>query len=113
MVNAEDQTKLKDSLSTLDQRLQAHEAKYHSPKATSVIQSAPKGMAQGIRLSIDFVAAIGVAFAIGYGLDIWLGTKPWLMIFMLPIGFVAGIFNMIRSAKKIDADQDASKNSDN
>ena len=65
--------------------------------------SAPKGMAQGMRLAIDFVSAIGVAAFIGWMLDQWLETAPWIMIGLIPIGFVAGIFNMIRTAKHLDS----------
>lgn len=48
------------------------------------------------------VAALGVAVAIGYGLDKLLHTSPWFMIAFVPIGAAAGILNLIRAtdAKK-------------
>ena len=33
---------------------------------------------------------------IGWLLDHWLGTKPWLMLVMLFLGFAVGIWNVIR-----------------
>jgi ATP synthase protein I len=33
---------------------------------------------------------------VGWLLDHWLGTKPWLMLVMLFLGFAVGIWNVIR-----------------
>jgi ATP synthase protein I len=33
---------------------------------------------------------------VGWLLDRWLGTKPWLMLVMLFLGFAVGIWNVIR-----------------
>jgi ATP synthase protein I len=33
-------------------------------------------------------------------LDRWLGTKPWLMLVMLFLGFAAGVFNVMRIANQ-------------
>jgi ATP synthase protein I len=33
---------------------------------------------------------------IGWLLDRWFGTKPWLMLVMLFLGFAVGIWNVIR-----------------
>jgi ATP synthase protein I len=38
-------------------------------------------------------------FVIGLLLDRWLGTKPWLMLVMLFLGFAAGVFNVIRISR--------------
>jgi ATP synthase protein I len=42
------------------------------------------------------VGAPAGGFLIGFVLDRWLGTKPWLMLVMLFLGFAAGVFNVIR-----------------
>src|SRR5690348_10137542 len=33
---------------------------------------------------------------VGWLLDRWFGTKPWLMLVMLFLGFVVGVWNVIR-----------------
>ena len=33
---------------------------------------------------------------VGWLLDRWLGTKPWLMLVMLFLGFAVGVWNVIR-----------------
>jgi ATP synthase protein I len=59
---------------------------------------AATGYAQAVKLSSEFIAAVAVGFAIGYGLDRFVGTKPWGMIIFLLLGFCAGVLNVMRSA---------------
>lgn len=60
------------------------------------------GMSRGLRLGSEFVAAILVGAGIGYLLDLWLGTSPWVMLVMLLIGFAAGVLNVARSASEMN-----------
>ena len=56
---------------------------------------------QAFKLSTELVAAVLVGTIIGFILDTWFDTKPWLIITFFFVGVVAGITNVIRSAKKI------------
>ena len=56
---------------------------------------------QAFKLSTELVAAVFVGTIIGFILDNWFDTKPWLIIIFFFVGVVAGIFNVIRSAKKL------------
>ena len=53
---------------------------------------------------VTFVLAafifIGVTI-IGFILDNWFGTKPWLILIFFFVGVIAGIMNVIKSAKKM------------
>ena len=51
------------------------------------------------RMVIELVAGMAVGFAMGYGLDLLLGTKPWLMVVFLLLGFAAGVRAMIATAQ--------------
>jgi ATP synthase protein I len=42
------------------------------------------------------IGAPAGGFIIGFVLDKWLGTKPWLMLVMLFAGFAVGVWNVIR-----------------
>jgi ATP synthase protein I len=55
-------------------------------------------MASAMRAGGEFVAAIIVGGFTGWLLDVWLGTKPWLMIAFFFLGVTAGIVNVIRAA---------------
>ena len=56
---------------------------------------------QAFKLSTELVAAVLVGTIIGLILDNWFDTKPWLIIIFFFVGVVAGILNVIRSAKKL------------
>jgi ATP synthase protein I len=42
------------------------------------------------------IGAPAGGFIIGFVLDKWLGTKPWLMLLMLFLGFAVGVWNVLR-----------------
>jgi len=50
----------------------------------------------GLRVGIELVAAMVVAVAIGYGLDLAFGTKPILTAVFVPLGGAAGVMNVWR-----------------
>ena len=56
-------------------------------------------MGSAFRLGTELVAAVVVGTIIGFILDTWFGTKPWLIIVFFFLGSVAGILNIIRTAK--------------
>lgn len=60
------------------------------------------GWGKGLRLGSEFVAAILVGLAIGWMLDSWLNTTPWLMLVMLLFGFAAGVLNVVRTAAEMN-----------
>ena len=53
------------------------------------------------KLSTELVAAVAVGTIIGFILDTTFGTKPWLIIIFFFIGVVAGIINVVKSAKNM------------
>ena len=59
---------------------------------------------KAFQLSTELVSAVLVATIIGFILDNWFDTKPWLIIIFYFIGVAAGIINVIRSAKKMQKD---------
>lgn len=63
-----------------------------------------RGMAYGFRMSSELVGAIVVGGLIGYGLDRWLGTTPWLFLVFFVFGFAAGILNLLRAYKQMQGE---------
>jgi ATP synthase protein I len=53
-------------------------------------------MGIGVRVGVELVAAMAVAVAIGWGLDRWLHTTPWLMGLFVLLGGAAGVANVWR-----------------
>jgi ATP synthase protein I len=60
-----------------------------------------RGMAYGMRMAAELVAAVIVGGALGIGLDKWLGTWPWLFLLFFLLGFAAGVLNVVRAYGKI------------
>ncbi len=60
--------------------------------------STSSGVAQAMRLSSEFIAAICVGAGIGYLIDRFAGTSPWGIIVFLLLGFGAGVLNVLRVA---------------
>lgn len=52
---------------------------------------------KALRAATDLVAAVVVGGVLGYGIDRFLGTKPWGMIIFFFLGFAAGFLNIYRS----------------
>ena len=57
-------------------------------------------MGNAFKLGSEMVSAVLVGTIIGFILDSWFDTKPWLIIFFFFAGAAAGILNVIRAAKK-------------
>jgi len=62
------------------------------------------GMA--LKLSTEMVASVFVGSIIGYILDSWFDSKPWLTITFFFVGAAAGMLNVFRSAKLMQKNKD-------
>ena len=56
---------------------------------------------QAFKLSTELVAAVLVGTIIGFILDNWFDTKPWLIIIFFFLGAAAGMLNVIRAANRM------------
>ena len=63
--------------------------------------SKPSPIGTAFKLSTELVSAVAVGTIIGFILDKTFGTKPWLILIFFFVGVVAGIFNVIKSAKNM------------
>ena len=61
----------------------------------------PSTIGTAFKLSIELVAAVAVGTIIGFIFDKTFGTKPWFILIFFFVGVVAGITNVIRSAKNM------------
>jgi ATP synthase protein I len=61
------------------------------------------GMGRAFRLASEFVAAIIVGGALGFGIDWLFKTQPWGMVIFILLGFAAGVLNVIRATAEMNA----------
>ena len=71
----------------------------HRPPGDAGIPAS--GVAVALRIGTEMVAALIVGVGIGWVLDRWLGTSPWLMVVFFFLGSAAGILNVYRTASGI------------
>ena len=58
-------------------------------------------MGSAFKLGTELVAAVAVGTIIGFILDNWFDTKPWLIIIFFFLGAAAGMLNVIKAAKQM------------
>lgn len=58
------------------------------------------GMAYAAALSLFFTVA--TLLGLGYLLDRWLKTSPWLMVAGIVLGSILGLYEFIRITSKMD-----------
>ena len=58
-------------------------------------------LGNAFKLGTEMVAAVVVGTIIGFILDNWFGTKPWLIIIFFFLGAIAGMLNVIKTAKNM------------
>ena len=61
----------------------------------------PSPIGTAFKLSTELVAAVAVGTIIGFIFDKSFGTKPWFILIFFFVGVIAGITNVIRSAKNM------------
>ena len=58
-------------------------------------------MGSAFKLGTELVAAVAVGTIIGFILDNWFDTKPWLIIIFFFLGAAAGMLNVVRTANRM------------
>jgi len=94
-------SKEKQGLDDIGARLLYAREGRNKPSKLSMRIKAPPGNALGLafRVSVELVSALAVGLVIGWLLDQWLDTRPWIMLVFLLLGGSAGILNVYRMAK--------------
>ena len=62
-------------------------------------------MGNAFKLGTELVSAVAVGTIIGFILDSWFDTKPWLIIIFFFLGTAAGILNVIRTANRMQKEE--------
>ena len=81
-------------------RLKISKNKIKSRKSSKSEESS-SSMGTAFKMSPELVAAVVVGTIIGFILDNWFGTKPWLILIFFFVGVITGIMNVVKSAKRM------------
>ncbi|SFG75921.1 AtpZ/AtpI family protein [Methylobacterium gossipiicola] len=88
----------------LSQRLKRLETQIERKRPSAPSGSAPRSgsstgpspLGQAMRLSTEFIAGVLAGGILGWMADHFLGTKPWGLIVLLMLGFLTGVYNVMR-----------------
>ena len=88
----------KDSFKT---RLEIAKNKAYKEEYSKKNDKPNSNLGIAFKLSTELVATVVVGTIIGFILDSWFDTKPWLILIFFFVGMIAGIMNVIKSAKNM------------
>jgi ATP synthase protein I len=91
-----------DPLARLGERIdRARAERVQKQPAVADRSALQQGLGLGFRIGIELVVAVGVATALGWAMDRWLGTRPWGIIVLFFLGVAAGMLNVYRAVAGI------------
>lgn len=61
---------------------------------------------QAFRYAAELIVGVGVGGFLGWWLDRYFGSAPWLMVLFVILGFAAGLLNVIRAAQRAQAEME-------
>lgn len=59
-------------------------------------------LGQALSIAVEMAAALAVGGGLGWLLDSWLGTEPWLLVVFIFTGIGAGVRNAFRAARRFE-----------
>ena len=71
-----------------------------------------QGLSFATRIGVELVVTTVVGAFLGYLLDSWLGTRPWIMVAGMIFGSVAGFLNIYRMANLSDQPEEKNEKKD-
>jgi len=88
-----------DDLDTLQRKID--KAKTHTgSRNNDASDEAPVNLGYAMRFTVELLSGIAAGGALGYFLDRWLHTFPWIFILGFFIGAGAGFRNLVKEANK-------------
>lgn len=97
-------TELAQRMQRLSSKLDAvhaAEAKKVEAEAARRAPGGPSALGRAFRLSAEFIAGVGAGGLIGWSIDHVAGSSPWGMIVFLMLGFLTGIYNVMRATGQL------------
>lgn len=86
------------SIKELGKRLERMRSEVEPPPSRPAVGPPQSGVGMAFALSSHLVAGLLVGGGIGYLLDRWLGTAPWMLVLFFFLGAAAGMLNVYRVA---------------
>lgn len=92
---------IRGRLKNLDRKLDT--AQGRDRRSDDAPEARGQAMSLAFRIATELIAGVFVGGLLGWGLDRWLGTAPFLLIVCLLLGVAGGLLNSIRAAWKMQS----------
>jgi len=90
-------------LKDLDARLKAARDRQDEGQGSQgPVLKGEAGAGVGYRVSVELFAGMLFGGGLGWLLDRWLDTKPWLMVLFFLLGAAAGLLNSYRAVMRVN-----------
>jgi ATP synthase protein I len=101
-MSPQERARFEERISELGDRLgRVRSQRESGERADADAEMRGRGMAYGMRMAAELVAAVIVGGVIGWSLDWVLGSRPWLFLVFFLLGFAAGVVNVVRSYERM------------
>lgn len=97
-ISPEDREALRARAAGLGERLEQVKAR-RAPELDNAARGAALG--QAFKIAIELVVGVLFGGLVGWFLDGYFGSRPWLLVLFLVLGFAAGLMNVVRSARRM------------
>lgn len=100
------------SLGDLESRLSAARERAGLAREEEAASSGPpatSAMGVAFRIGVELAVGAAVGCGIGWALDHWLGTKPILLLVFFLLGGAAGMLNVYRFVRSMNAPEPAGR----
>ena len=86
-----------------EDRLRDAQARQRSGAGKEAGPAPDSALGVGLRIGVELVSAVVVGVGIGWLLDWWLGTQPWLLMVFFLLGAGAGMLNVYRAVGRMSS----------
>lgn len=100
-ISPEDREAFRKRAADLGKRLEGVKSAKAPPQSAGAARGTAMG--QAFKITAELVVGVVVGGFIGWVLDRQFGTAPWLLIVFLLFGFCAGMMNVVRTARQMQA----------
>lgn len=94
-----DQDRLKNLGKKIDQTLEER----RGASGPDSQEGSAAGLA--VRAVSELLVGLLVMMGLGWGADKYLGTAPWIMLALMPLGLAAGVMNVMRLSRSKQAEE--------
>ncbi|MBK1870415.1 AtpZ/AtpI family protein [Aestuariivirga sp. YIM B02566] len=92
-----------DRLKDLEKRLDTSLNQRKGPEGPDKTEGSAAGLA--MRAVTEMFVGLAVCMGLGWMVDKYFGTAPWVMLALMPFGIAAGVVNVMRLSKSKQAEE--------